>query len=162
MLLTIDFSFWLLGSFHLPLHTCPKNVFGNDLGSASTCCAMDVECKGSELEPWGKSSLILMKSLSQSPKKMTIRVCLVSSYLCNGFLQGKHFERCPFPRAPLNLSFSSLQTPPCKTGPGSRYTFMLQEHKVLVIHVSCQRCDSCTYFCSDCSLTFNTICLFSD
>lgn len=32
-----------------------EKCFGNDLGSASTCCAMDVECKGSELEPWGKA-----------------------------------------------------------------------------------------------------------
>ena len=39
---------------------------------------------------------------------------------------------------------------------------MLQEHKFLVIHFSCHRCDSCTYFCSDCSLTFNTIRLLSD
>ena len=143
-------SFWLLFSYGVriisypPLHMSDFS-FRNDLGSASTCCAMDVECKGSELEPRCSSMFILIQRLVSLLKKRLpcLLVFYVMSFCRARILRDAHSHERHWIFAFLIFRLRLLRV----TGSCSRYTFMLQEHKFLVIHLSCHRCDSCTYFC---------------
>ena len=62
-----------------------EKSFGNDLGSASTCCAMDVECKGSELEPWGKAPSFWWKVYLSLQKKWPSEFALSPRIYVMGF-----------------------------------------------------------------------------